>query len=148
MNQQIFNVINDNKYWEDNYVRFFLIECRPFISQKLYEELKEGLGLENLEKYEKRRDTSKNDTYLCQLIREDKVVDFILHVNSSSKISSSIYETNPFLIDKQPSLIEYEAFFGSIEIFQYLRLYNADLDPSLWLYSIHGRNPDIIHHLE
>ena len=46
------------------------------------------------------------------------------------------------------SLIEYAAFFGSIQIFQYLQFNKVELYPSLWYYSIHGRNPEIIHLLE
>ena len=60
----------------------------------------------------------------------------------------SIFETNPFLIKRKASLIEYAAFFGSIQIFKYLQLNNVELTPSLWLYAIHCNNPEIIHLLE
>lgn len=35
-------------------------------------------------------------------------------------------------------------FFGSIKIFNYLKLNNAELTPSLWIYSIHSNNPELI----
>ena len=82
-----------------------------------------------------------------------------------SKIEQSIYETNSFLlknsienpekqmykylnhkrlkIKNEISLIEYAAFYGSIQIFQYLRMNNASLNKSLWLYAIHGQNAEI-----
>lgn len=63
-------------------------------------------------------------------------------------MNHSIFETNPLLIQKRSKIIEYAAFFGSIQIFQYLLMNNVELTPSLWLYEIHGRNPEIIHLLE
>lgn len=87
------------------------------------------------------------------LIQNDLVEEFISLINNKrislkSKINRSIYETNLFLLDKEPNLIEYASFFGSIQIFQYLQLNKVKLTPSLWIYSIHGKNADIIHILE
>ena len=39
-------------------------------------------------------------------------------------------------------------FYGSIQIFRYLLQNQVDLSPLLWIYAIHGQNPDIIHLLE
>lgn len=64
------------------------------------------------------------------------------------KIETSIYETNSFLTDKKPTLIEYAAFFGSIKIFKYLYLNKVNLTASLWLYAIHGNSSELIHLLE
>ena len=52
------------------------------------------------------------------------------------------------MLNKKPHLIEYAAFYGSIQIYQYLRLNNVELTPELWLYAIHGKNGEIIHLLE
>ena len=46
------------------------------------------------------------------------------------------------------SLIEYAAFFGSIQIFNPLRLEGVELKPSLWPLVIHGKNSEMIHFLE
>ena len=46
------------------------------------------------------------------------------------------------------SLIEYAAFFGSIQIFNHLRFVNAKLTSRLWYLAIHGKNAEIIHFLE
>ena len=46
------------------------------------------------------------------------------------------------------TLIEYADFFGSIQIFNYLRKNGAELESSLWIYAVHGQNPEIINFLE
>ena len=63
-------------------------------------------------------------------------------------IDESIFETNSLIKDKKPTLIEYCAFYGSIQIFNFLRMNNIDLEPTLWIYSIHSNNAEIIHILE
>ena len=89
---------------------------------------------------------------MCQLIRQDDVQEFISYINrknisSSQKVPLSLFGTNPFLINNQPTLIEYAAFYGSIQIFQYLQ-FKVRLTKQLLNYSIHGQNSDIIHLLE
>ena len=103
--------------------------------------------------FDKKRQIAENDSYICQLIREDSLDEFITYVSKtnydlSQKVNESIFETNPLLISDTPTIIEYAAFFGSIQIFQYLRYNNIELASSIWKYAIHGRNPDIIHLLE
>ena len=117
--------------------------------------------------YEERK-TGENGSFIAKLIQKDSVEDFISHVNRTnlslkSKIKLSIYETNSFLLklnkkrfcefndnllNDDTSLIEYAVFYGSIQIFNYLRLSGVELTPSLWLYAIHGCNGEIIHILE
>ena len=46
------------------------------------------------------------------------------------------------------TLIEYAAFFGSIQIFKYLVKNGVELYPSLWNFAIHGNNPELISFLE
>ena len=48
----------------------------------------------------------------------------------------------------EPTLIEYASFYGSIQIFKYLHLNGVELDSSLWLYAIHGKDPELIQILE
>ena len=66
--------------------------------------------------YEKRKE-GENDSFICKIIRKDLIEDFIIYVKKqlyplNSKIDPSIYETNTFLLkNKNPSLIEYAAFF-------------------------------------
>ena len=103
--------------------------------------------------FEENRQIGQNESYLCKLIREDSVEDFIeytsrANINLSKKINDSIFETNLYLIENKPTIIEYAAFFGAIQIFQFLRLNEVELKSQLWNYAIHGRNPEIIHLLE
>ena len=107
----------------------------------------------NFEDYEQKRLIGENDSYISSLIRSDSINDFIEYISQfnisiSSEINQSIFETNQFLIDKKPTLIEYAGFFGSIQIFKYLLVNKATLTPSLWLYAIHSNNPELIHLLE
>lgn len=140
-------------------------------SYRLYffPEIKEHLKKEDSESIEKelrsqsqdyksdtflmKRKIGENDTFLCELIRKDIVEDFISHVNKNnisltSKIQPSLFETNSFLLKKEPTIFEYSAFCGSLKIFQCLITNNIEMTSSLWLYSIHGENNGLIHLLE
>ena len=106
-----------------------------------------------MKEYEKNRKQGENDDIVCQMIQKDSIDEFISFINQNNyslktQIEYSYFETNSFLIDRNPTLIEYSAFFGSIQIFKYLYLNNVELSSSLWIYAIHGRNPEIIHILE
>ena len=107
-----------------------------------------------IEKFTECRIKGQNASYICELIRQDSVEEFITYVNKnnislSSVINESIFETNSFLINKNPQLIEYAAFFGSIQIFQYIKINCPKLlNGDLWLYGIHSNNAEMIHILE
>ena len=108
---------------------------------------------ESYKQFDEKRMIGENDTYICSLIRNDMVEEFIIYVNKTnlsckSNIECSVFETNSLLHGKNVSLIEYASFYGSLQIFQYLRMNNAILTPSLWYYAIHGKNAEIIHLLE
>ncbi|KAK8897626.1 hypothetical protein M9Y10_015588 [Tritrichomonas musculus] len=95
----------------------------------------------------------ENDSYLCSLIREDSVEEFISYINRSNistsiEILPSIFETNLFLMNRETTMIEYATFYGSTQIIQYLTNSNVKLTGSLWLYAIHSDNADLIHFLE
>ena len=64
----------------------------------------------DLSTFEKKCQNGQNDSYICSLIRSDSVEEFVAYVNRTnlsltSKIKPSIYETNSFLINKEPTLI-------------------------------------------
>ena len=97
---------------------------------------------------EKRR-IGENDSEICEIIRRDSVPDFTKYIGNtnislSSSTKSSIYETNSFLLNKNIKLIEYAAFFGSIQIFKYLIENKVELTSSIWPYATHGAKRDII----
>ena len=129
----------------DKYKNYFYLELN-----KLNEDVN---PIEIPENYEEKRTKGENDFYFCELIRNDNVEEFIVNytrtgLSLSKTIEPSIYETNSFLENKNPTLIEYAAFFGSIQIFRFLFQNQVRLNQSLWIYAIHGGNPDIIHFLE
>ena len=108
----------------------------------------------NNENFEEKRKEGVNDDHLSQIIRNDSIEELITYLNKeqlsfSAIIKTSIFETNSFLIEnkKDLSLIKYAAFYGSIQVFKYLHLNGAILDQSIWLYSIHSNNPELIYYL-
>ena len=103
--------------------------------------------------FQKERERGENDDFIAELIRKDEINEFILYVNQnninlSSNVKYSIFECNNFLLHKNTTLIEYAAFYGSIQIFQYLRMNKVELTSSLPFYAIHSNNPEMIHLIE
>ena len=139
-----------------NYRYYFFMEIKQFLG----EQNQIDIGRELLKRcqhfskeYERNRQKGENESYVCELIRQDLVKEFIIYYNKnnfslSDEVKESIFETNPLLMKKRATLIEYAAFYGSIQIFQYLKFNGIELTPSLWLYAIHSNNPEIIHLLE
>ena len=118
-----------------------------------------GLKINNqyhheLGNYDEKRHIGENESFICLLIRNDSIDEFISFVNSTNvklnrPIERSKYETNPFLASKTPiSIINYAAFFGSIQIFKFLLKSNIRIDKDVWYYAIHGRNVELIHIIE
>ncbi|KAK8837292.1 hypothetical protein M9Y10_036722 [Tritrichomonas musculus] len=135
----------------EEYKKLFFPEIKVFLDKEKIAEIEKDIS--SIDSFDQKRHEGENDSYVCYLIRQDAAEDFITYVNQTnlslnSQIKYSIFETNPFLIENGASLIEYAAFFGSITIFQFLRLNNVELTPSLWLYAIHSNNAELIHLLE
>ena len=155
-------ITSENFFIHAKYPNYFITEIKKFIPNKLQKRYEsQNRNLLNLRKnekindddFEKMRNIGENETHICQLIRNDSVDDFISYVNQNSIsfttiIKPSIFESNSFLIKNNPTLIEYSAFFGSIQIFKYLILNKIELKPSIWMFAIHGRNAELIHILE
>ena len=139
------------------YCHFFYPEIKSLVSERLRKKIEnELLSIDSqiFENFEEKRKNGQNDSFLCELIRKDSLEEFVTYtgecnVSLSSQIQPSLFETNRFLLkNKSTSLIEYSAFFGSIEIFKYLNKNGVEMSPSLWLYAIHGNSLAIIHLLE
>ncbi|KAK8839440.1 hypothetical protein M9Y10_031793 [Tritrichomonas musculus] len=136
--------------------QFLFGGLKNFIDEKTRKQIEEEITKkyeESIESFEKKCRIGENDSYICTLIQQDLVEDFISHVTRSnysltSNIEPTIYETNSFLMRKTPTLIEYATFYGSIQIIQYLKYNNVPLTESLWLYAVHSNNADMIHFLE
>lgn len=155
--QYISSVITNNKYKNRLYPQYFYPEFKSFYTKQLLDDLNPKVpefSNENFDEFDMKRKIGENDQYICQLIRNDSVTEFISYVNranipiSEVKIVKSVFETNSFLLDKETNLIEYAAFYGSKQIFNYLMMNNVELTSSLWLYAIHSNNPEIFHLLE
>lgn len=148
-NQELANFYKEEKRQKKFFCHFFQPELQTFYDASLKQKINEDFQNLKIENFKEKRKIGENDKEICRLIRNDLVDDFISHVTSnrmnySTTIDSSIFETNLFLIDKNPTILEYSAFFGSIKIFKYLLSTRARLTPSLWLYAIHGNNLEII----
>lgn len=122
---------------------FFIPEIKPLLDSRFRVQ----------ETFDDQRQQLVNDSHITSLMRADSVEEFIKYLNEQSisprsTIANSNFETNVFLYSNDPSLIEYAAFYGSIQIVRYLKFNNVELKPSLWLYVIHSKNPELIHFLE
>lgn len=132
------------------YYYYFSPEIQKFIENDTKETIENELSQSQTNVLEE----INKKTYVHNLIQNDLIEDFISYVNrfnislEKTIIQNSTYEKNEFLIDKKPTFIEYAAFYGSIQIFQYLKLSNVRLKSSLWLYVIHSKNAELIHILE
>lgn len=97
------------------YLEYFYPEIKEFMKFKKSDE-----EIYNDETFNEKRRKAENEHKLCELIREDSIVDFISYINLhsiqiNSYIPESIFETNRFLLDKYPSMIEYSAFVVQLE---------------------------------
>ena len=178
VDQTIYEEMIEDKYKTAKYLEYFSPEIKPFLEHQVKQKENEKINKEDDSKEEEedyvinlyeriqkilkedsklfneKRKKGENDGYLYQLIRTDSIEDFIIYVNKedyslNTYVEESIYETNSFLLKQdKTTLIEYSAFFGSIQIFKYLYKNNVKLTPSLWIYAVHGENEEIIHILE
>lgn len=145
----IANIISKNKYKERFYPQYFYNEFKSFLTQDFV-----NPTTFISKDFEFDREKGQNDDYICHLIRNDIIDEFISYSGRSLlkltyQIKPSIFETNLFLLKhKKVTLIQYAAFYGAIQIFQYLKVNNVKLTPNLWLFAIHSQNAELIHILE
>ena len=69
---------------------------------KFYTKLVEDMKIEIPENFNEMRKFGENDTFICKLILEDSIKDFIVFVNKNNisidaNINVSIYETNQLM---------------------------------------------------
>lgn len=138
--KEISDIMLSSKYKKFEYSYYFFNELKDFIHED------QEIDFD----YEQKRQIGENEYEVCQIVRKDSVDELIsfskrenLHP-SKIKFPLSKYETNSFLNKKGATLIEYTAYFGSINIFKYLINNKVRMSQSLWLYAIYGQNIEIL----
>lgn len=162
-----YDIIGEN-YWPLSVPNFPVIEFSTFydtlfkdhecdiINGDGYDKntsFKEPKTSDDKKQFEKNRRIGENDDYLAYSIQNDLIDNFKSHISVKNikltgTIRPSIYETNRFLFNKNPTLIQYAMFWGSTKIIKYLCEHKVKLDSSLWLYAIHSKNPEILQFLK
>lgn len=142
------------KYRKLKYPFYFCLEIKPFLHEEKFQDILCGeMRIDDYindrlpENFEEKREIGENDNEICEIIRDDKLGEFIRYVEENEiqyndNIEGSIFETNPYLMD-EISLIKYAVYFGSIQIYQYLKLKEADTDILLHA-AAYSNNPEII----
>ncbi|KAK8896811.1 hypothetical protein M9Y10_014732 [Tritrichomonas musculus] len=151
--QEIYKTVETNG---NRYCHFFYPEIKKFLKEYQIQCIENELLSKDpnfFDYFDEKRFLGENDSRICSIIRADSIDEFIEYVNETkisltSKVDTSLFESNSFLIENEATLIEYSAFFGSIQIFQYLKMNDVELNPNLWLFVIHSRSAELVHLLE
>ena len=151
--QSIIEKISNENYKQKLYLCFFFPELQSLLDEKLIKEVQPKINDIDKQLFEQLRQNGENNSQYCQLIRNDSIDEFISYTKEhklplTTSIEPSVFETNPFLLKRIPTLIEYSAFYGSLKILNYLLQNNIRLTGSVWLYAIHSQKMEIIHLLE
>ena len=145
LNESIADKLLNKKHreWLSHY--YFYPDVIPFLSKPFIRKVEKEFP----ENYQELKKKGVNHHQICEIIRSDSLQDFVSYstenqINLNSTVKDSFFETNLFLLDNEPTLIEYAAFYGSIQIFQYLLNNKVEVTSSLWLYAIHSASLDLI----
>ena len=129
----------------NNYKYYFGKELAPF----------NGNSRISADFEEKRRSGESNDDDIAAIIRNDLIDDFIEKTKNKSSYSMRVEitycDTNILFEHFYGEYIFYAAFFGSIQIFNYLlkdKYFYSYEKKDVWIYSIHSNNPEMIFILE
>lgn len=146
IDQTIADVLLKSKYYKLKYPHYFYPEIKQFLlDDKLRHEIEKEVTKYS-DNFDENRKIGENHTKICSLIRNDSIEDFKSHVTQekqSSYVEFSIFETNPLLLKNKVYLLEYSAFFGSIQIFNFLKESDR-ITSETWIYAVHGNNLEII----
>ena len=153
IDESIAKIITSSKYQRYKYDIYFFPEIQNFISEQHKNKLIDWFKENPIDDFEKRRKDGENDSYICSLIRNDSIDDFIIYVNQinyslSGYVPDSIFETNSYLFKYRANLIQYAAFFGSIQIFKYLLNNSISVDEQIFPYAAHSNSGELINSIE
>lgn len=146
----------------DRNIAYFYPELRKINEEKLLKavdsyHLKDFIEKSdsNYHNFLQNRNQGENESYIARVVRNDSINDFITYSGQMNidgqkfTIERSLFETNLYLEKTYfPTIINYAAFYGSIQIIKYLLTKGLNLSSNTWFYAVHGRNYEIIHLLE
>lgn len=149
VDKSIVYILFNRKYNDRNYIYYFYPEIKSFLDEKEIKKIEN----EDISDLETKRNNEFNEDPVYNYIKNDIIEDFIIYVNKTnlllnSTINCSFYETNLFVLKNKLTLIEYAAFFGSLQILKYLHLNRIEITQNTWIAAIHSQNPELIRYLE
>ena len=136
--------LND-KYIKAKYLQYFSDEIKIFLPKNVNEQLMEEIH---------RTKTQEDDqNTLKKIIQEDSIEQFKSYIKENklsllTLLKPSVSQSSLFINSRKVTLIEYAAFYGSFQIFNYLFEQRVKVASEIWLYAIHGNNLKIIETLE
>lgn len=80
----ILDALETEKYVNMKYIHYFFPELKKFFNEFSVEGLTKEMPevyLEDFEKFKEIRKIGENDSYICNLIRNDSIEEFVTHVN-------------------------------------------------------------------
>ncbi|OHT10451.1 hypothetical protein TRFO_20260 [Tritrichomonas foetus] len=152
-----FKDVSDELCEKESFFQYFFPEISrdKFFYYSLLKMYPENIPLfesTNIEEHIKLRKIGCNEDEIAKLIREDNCEAFSVYISEKNvgfnkRFRYSRYERFDFVNseDDMPSMIEYAAFFGSLNIFKFLWINDAYFDEYLTPYAIAGGNGEIIH---
>ena len=149
----ITRTVNRTIFYAYGYSTFLYPEIKNFICDNDpydYEKSIKEYYSKNMDKY-KERLTFKNIDKINEIILNDSIKEFSKVYKNSKLGIENVFESNVFLLPHDhhfptthPSMIEYAAFCGSLNIFKFLMSKGEKLTPNLWLFAVHSNNLEII----
>ena len=80
IDNSIIDIILSERYSKMDYPKYFLPEITPFLPQKQIK----SFNIQINDDFEKNRKIGENENYICELIRNDNIEDFISHVKKTN----------------------------------------------------------------
>lgn len=112
-------ILNSEKEKYKSYKFYFFNEIKGIISEDTKQSIKRDLTMYDLNVFDNFHEKcliGENELYICSLIRNDSIEEFIIYINQnnislSNSIKPSIFETNSLLINSKENqtIIEYAA---------------------------------------
>lgn len=88
------NIVNFFIESRKNYCLYFYPEIKDFLDEKF--RIKIEVEIADIKNFEEQRQTGENNSYLCTLIRNDSITEFISYVNKINLSLSSIIKVSFF----------------------------------------------------